>query len=272
MVPIRSYHGSVETGDLMILNDSNNDVFQPRTSRDAGFLPVDMCMLWPWLYAEPELIAMAATGLEWMYGRANKRWNEAQTKTSIIYPVLTRLLGFPALELTESPDRIACYQGTQLHPDYYLPHACVIEAKKIGVSLLSYSAEASNFRSTLDQGMSYLDAYDARSCIVTNGWDWYAIWRTLDRDPWLLPNAAYYAARFRLDEVVETNDLVRLEQFLSMFNAYSLSGQCNRAEPISGFFAHPVKRRLYDTTSTLYFADVSNRPLRGQGSGFQFQS
>ena len=122
---------------------------------------------------------------------------------------------------------------------------CVIETKKIGASLLRYSSDTSNFESTLDQGMSYLDASDARSCIITNGHDWYAIWRTFDDERWQADGAAYFGARFRRAEIVENGDHLRLEHFLSMCNSYCLTEQANRSVVIEDFHSYPVDRGLY---------------------------
>ena len=226
-------------------------------------------MLWPWLDAEPEIVTMAGVGLHRIFSDANLRWKEEQTKRRIIYPILTNLLGFSALDLSETMDPVLRYNGIGLHPDYYYPQGCVIETKKIGASLLRYSSDTSNFESTLDQGMSYLDASDARSCIITNGHDWYAIWRTFDDERWQADGATYFGARFRLDEIVENGDHLRLEHFLSMCNSYCLTGQANRSVVITDFHSYPVDRGLYRSTSMLYFADSSALPLKGRGRGFR---
>lgn len=248
-------------------NELSTDQFN-NFRQGSQFERVELCMLWPWLDTDPEWVENAGVELKRMYFSADRRWNESETKVRLIRPILIDLLKFPALELTESPHPISRYGDVRLHPDYYLPGACVIEAKKIGVSLLSYNSEASNFRCALDQGLSYLDSYEARSCIVTNGWNWYAFWRASDSRFGTADPLRYFGARFRLDEIIEDGDRMRLGQFLSMFNATCLSDRANRAVPISGFTSYPVERRLYQSYSMLYFADESARPLRGRGSGF----
>lgn len=249
-------------------NEPSVDQFS-NCRQEGQFARAELCMLWPWLDTEPERVENAGTELQRMFLSADRRWNEPETKVRLIRPILIDLLQFPPLELTESPDPIARYGDIRLHPDYNLPGNCVIEAKRIGVSLLSYNSEASNFRSALDQGLSYLDAYKARSCIVTNGWDWYAFWRASDSRFGAADPVRYFGARFRLDEVIEDGDRMRLGQFLSMFNATCLSDRANRAVPITGFTSYLVERRLYQSYSTLYFSDESARPSKGHGSGFR---
>lgn len=245
---------------------SPSEAYPIGMGRGPLFEPVEICMFWPWLETAPERVEAVGNGLAWMFQKADRRWNEGETKRRIIHPILTEILNFPLLELTESPIPIARYGKTPLFPDYSWPQACVIEAKRMGVSLLNFCGESSNFSNPLDQGVSYLDSYDARSCIVTNGWDWYAIWRT--NDVWDAGNSKYFGARFRLDDVIASGDRIRLGQFLSMFNATCLSGRSNRAVPITGFQSLEIKRDLYQTSSTLYFVNASDRPLKGRGSRF----
>ena len=115
--------------------------------------------------------------------------------------------------------------------------------------------------------MSYLDASDARSCIITNGHDWYAIWRTFDDERWQADGATYFGARFRLNEWKTA--ILKLEHFLSMCNSYCLTGQANRTVVITDFRSYPVDRGLDRSTSMFYFADSSALPLKGRGCGFR---
>lgn len=230
--------------------------------------PYAMCMRWPWLEALPEWVEIAGVGLRWMFTNADRRWNEAQTKRRIIAPILEELLQFPKFELTESPDPIARFGDNRLHPDYYLPGACVIEAKRLGVSLLSFNGDASRYSNPLDQALTYLDNYPARSCMVTNGYDWYAFWNGANGISDTLCGVQYFGARFRLDEIIRSGDRIRLGAFLSMFNATCLSGQANGVTEITDFKSLSIARGLYEQSNMLYFADSTTSPMRGRGSGF----
>lgn len=233
--------------------------------------PVDAWMRWPWTTVFPETVQNAQARLREIYSGAKLRWNEPETIRRVIYPILIEILGYPGEDLTETPEEIKKYGENRLHPDFYLPGMCVIEAKRMKVPLLRYNADASNFTNSIDQGITYLDNYDARICIVTNGWDWYFISKT---ENWVLPIGGnirnYFGVRFRLEEAASSVDATRLHQFLSMVNYTCMSGATNQYVTIPGFSLQILHRKLYGVQSHLYCADFSNGPVKGQGSGFNF--
>lgn len=233
--------------------------------------PVDAWMRWPWVTVFPETVLKAHTRLQEIYWGAKLRWNEQETMRRVILPILTEILGYPAGELTETPEEYQYYGENRLHPDLYLPGICVVEAKRMKVPLLRYSGDAAKFASPLDQGLTYLDKYNAKSCIVTNGWDWYVFWKTENWDQFSKTNIInYFGLRFRLDEAASSNDMVRLEQFLSMLNYTSISGAANDLAAVTGCSLFKLDRKLYNTQSHLFWADFSNGPVNGRGSGFNF--
>ena len=236
--------------------------------------PYAMCMQWPWLEAYPEQVDQAWSRLHSILFNAHRLWNEPETTRKVIVPILTELLGFSADELSETPVPVRYAGSSALLPDFTLPGACVIEAKRMKVSLLNFSSDAANFSNPLDQAITYLDQYAVPTCLVTNGWDWYAVWKAEEGFCDAIRYNNYFGARFRLDEILADGDILAFRHFLSMFNVVCLSGHANGAVPITDFKSLLIRRKLYAQQaihvdmSRLFFADCSDRPMSGRGSGF----
>jgi len=93
--------------------------------------PYAMCMQWPWLEAYPEQVDQAWSRLHSILFNAHRLWNEPETTRKVIVPILTELLGFSADELSETPVPVRYAGSSALLPDFTLPGACVIEAKRM---------------------------------------------------------------------------------------------------------------------------------------------
>jgi hypothetical protein len=198
--------------------------------------------------------------------------DEPETTRKVIVPILTELLGFPQTSLARRLFRYGT-RARRRFPDFTLPGACVIEAKRMKTSLLNFSAmpPISRTRSTKQ---SPIDQYAVRTCLATNGWDWYAVWKAEEGVCDEIRYNNYFGVRFRLDEILADGDIPAFRQFLSMFNVACLSGHANGVVPITDFKSLLIRRKLYEQQaihvgmSRLFFADCSDRPMRGRGSGF----